>query len=208
VHERHTRSFFDWPSDIEARKMLSAITRRDRTALTKLYMSYYGGLWHFLAQFMGSERRVEDIINDTFIAIWESPQEFPTESKVSVHVFRITYRHALGLMRCNTRHALAHCDEKLARPKREAGTALIAHQPLSWALQSLSAEQGAVLTLCYRMGYSIREIAVITESQTDTVEVRMSHAREQLRRSLNTLETELSTEVFSATAAPSDVEFS
>ena len=208
MHERHTRRFFDWPSDLEARKALLAITRRDRAALTKLYMSYYGGLRHFLAQVMESESRVEDIINDTFLAIWESPQEFPAESKVSVHVFRITYRHALGLMRCNTPRALAHCDEKLERPKREAGTALITHQPLSWALQSLSAEQRAVLTLCYRMGCSIREIAAITESQTETVELRMSQAREQLRRSLNALETELSTEVFSATVAPSDVEFS
>jgi DNA-directed RNA polymerase specialized sigma24 family protein len=42
------------------------------------------------------------------------------------------------------------------------------------------------------MGYSPQEIAFITDSQVETVELRMDQARGQLRRYLTTLDKELS----------------
>jgi len=42
------------------------------------------------------------------------------------------------------------------------------------------------------MGYSVREIALITDSQLETVELRMFQARGQLLPYLTTLDKELS----------------
>jgi RNA polymerase sigma factor (sigma-70 family) len=186
VHERKTQGLIDPPSDIEARKMLVAITSGDRSALTSLYMSYYGCLAHFLSQFMGSDIRVGDVINDIFMTIWERARGFSFESKVSVWIFRIAHRHASSFVRCHTLRGLARCDRQLEGQPREPGTETRKHRPLLWAQQRLPTEQRVVLTLCYRMGYSVREIALITDSQVETVELRMSQARGQLLRYLTT----------------------
>ena len=192
MHERHTKDLIDWPNDLEARKMLVAITCGDRSALTNLYMNYYGCLAYFLSQFMGSDNRVEDVINDTFMTIWETARGFPLESKLSVWFFRIAHRHALRFVRCHTPRGLAHCDGEFEGQTREPGTETKTQRLLLWALQRLPTEQRVVLTLCYRMGYSVREIALITDSQDETVKLRMSQARGQLRRCLTTLDKKLS----------------
>ena len=184
MHERQTPGLIGPPNDLEARKMLVAITSGDRSALTNLYMSYYGCLAHFLSQFMGSDNRVGDVINDTFMTVWERARGFPFESKVSVWIFSIAHRHASRFVRCHTPLGLAHCDRQFQGQPREPETEARTHRPLLWALQRLPTEQRVVLTLCYRMGYSVREIALITDSQVETVELRMFQAREQLLRYL------------------------
>jgi RNA polymerase sigma-70 factor (ECF subfamily) len=195
VHQRQTPRLIDPTNDLEARRMLAAIRSGDRSALTRLYMSYYGCLAHFLSQLMGSDNRVEDIINDTFMTIWETARGFAFESKVSVWIFRIAHRYASGFVGGDTPRGLAHTGTQSA--VLEPAT----HRPLLWALQRLPTEQRVVLTLCYRMGYSACEIALITGMQVETVELRMFQAREQLLRYLapqGTVDLNIAT-----TAAPS-----
>jgi RNA polymerase sigma-70 factor, ECF subfamily len=176
VHERQTPGLIHPPNDFEARRMLVAITSGDRSALTNLYMSYYGCLAHFLSQFMESDNRVGDVINDTFMTIWETARGFPFESKVSVWIFRIAHRHASRFVRCHTPR------RQFEGQLPERGTETKTHRPLLWALQRLPTEQRVVLTLCYRLGYSAQEIALITDSQVETVELRMFQARGELLR--------------------------
>jgi RNA polymerase sigma-70 factor, ECF subfamily len=182
VHERQTPGLIDLPNDLEARRMLDAITSGDRSALTNLYIGYYGYLAHFLSQFIGSDNGVGDVVNDTFMTIWETARGLPFESKVSVWIFRIAHQHASRFMGCHTPRRLAS-REREGQP-RDPGTETKPHRSLLLALRRLPTEQRVVLTLCYRMGYSAREIASITDSQVETVELRMFQARGLLRRYL------------------------
>ena len=184
MHERKTQGLIDPPSDIEARKMLVAITSGDRSALTSLYISYYGFLAHFLSQFIGSDNGVGDVVNDTFMTIWETTRGLPFESKVSVWIFRIAYQHASRFVGCHAPRRLAYCEKE--GQLRDPATDTKTHRPLLVALRRLPTEQRMVVTLCYRMGYSAREIAFITDSQVETVELRMFQARGLLRRYLTT----------------------
>ena len=182
MHKRHANSLVDWPNELEARQMLVAITRGDRSALTRLYIGYYGCLAHFLSQFMASDDRIPDVINDAFTTIWETARGISFESKLSVWFFRIAHRHALKFVRCHAPRGLAGCEREYDAQTREPETETKTRRPLSWPLQRLPAEQRVVLMLCYRMAFSVREIAFITDSQDETVRLRMSQAREQLRR--------------------------
>jgi RNA polymerase sigma-70 factor, ECF subfamily len=182
VHERQTSGLSGPPNDLEARKMLDAITSGDRSALTNLYMTYYGYLANFLSQFMGSDNGVGDVVNDTFMTIWETARGLPFESKVSVWILHIAHRHASRFVGCHTPRWLTHRggEEQLRDPGTETDT----HRPLLLALRRLPIEQRVVLTLCYRMGYSAREIALITDSLVETVELRVFQARGKLLRYL------------------------
>jgi RNA polymerase sigma-70 factor (ECF subfamily) len=179
-----TPGLIDLPNDLEARKLLDAITSGDRSALTNLYISYFGYLAYFSSQFIGSDNGVGDVVNNTFMTIWETARGLPFESKVSVWIFRIAHQHASRFVGCHAPRRLANCDRE-GQP-RDPATETKMHRPLLVALRRLPTEQRVVLTLCYRMGYSAREIAFITDSQVETVELRMSQARALLRRNLTT----------------------
>jgi RNA polymerase sigma factor (sigma-70 family) len=179
VHERQSNDLDARPNEFQLRRMLTAITCGDRSALSNLYMSYYARLADFVSQLLEADDRVEDVIIDTFMTIWETAPEIPFEAKTSVWLFRIARRHALKFARCRT--PSAHRTREFERRPRKLGIQTKTVRTLSGATQYLPAEQRVVLTLCYKMGFSAREIAFITESQDETVKLQMSQARGNFR---------------------------
>jgi RNA polymerase sigma-70 factor (ECF subfamily) len=174
----------DSPTDVEARKMLIAITSGDRAALSNLYMSYCGILAHYLSQVLGCDCRVSDVINDTFMAIWESARNFKFESRVSVWIFSVAHSHASRVAGWHTTLGSARCEAEFERRLHEPGTPTEMHRSFLQVLGRLPSEHRAVLMLCYQMGYSAREIASITDSPAETVDLRMWQARQQMLRYL------------------------
>jgi RNA polymerase sigma-70 factor (ECF subfamily) len=187
VHKRQYPGVVDPPNDLEAREMLVAITAGDRLALTNLYLSYYGILANFLSQVLGCESHVADVINETFVTIWERARGFRFESKVSVWIFSIAYGHASNLVRRHTTRELVQRERGCEGQAGEPRTPIEMRGSFLRTLGRLPTEQRVVLTLCYRMRYSVREIAVITDSPLETVELRMLQGRRQLRRYLPAL---------------------
>jgi RNA polymerase sigma-70 factor (ECF subfamily) len=192
VRERQSNDTVGRPDEFQVRNLLTAITCGDRSALTNLYMSYYACLADFVSQFVEVDDRIEDVIIDTFMTIWETAGEIPFEAKKSVWFFRIARRHALKFAQCRTPRASAHRHQEFESRPGELGTQTQTLRTLSEALQYLPAEQRVVLTLCYKMGFSVREIAFITESQDETVKLQMSQARGNCRRACRQVDHELS----------------
>jgi RNA polymerase sigma factor (sigma-70 family) len=183
VHEPQSNDLVGQPDEFQVRKMLTAITRGDRSALSNLYMSYYACLADFVSQFVEVDDRIEEVIIDTFMTIWETAREIPFEAKISVWFFRIARRHALKFVRRRAPRASAQRDQEFRRPG-EPSTQRQTLATLSEALQCLPAEQRVVLMLCYKMRFSVREIAFISESQEEIIKLTMSQASRQLRRCL------------------------
>jgi RNA polymerase sigma-70 factor (ECF subfamily) len=184
VHDRQYPVLIDSRNDLEAREELVAIISGDRTALCNLYTRYFGILAHFLSQYVGSENCVGDIINDTFMTIWEKARGFQYESKVSVWIFSIAHSHASRFVQWHRTRESAQPEGDFEGRSHEPRTPTGIGGPILWAFGRLRIEQRVVLTLCYRMGYSAQEIALITDSPVETVELRMSQGRRQLRRYL------------------------
>ena len=55
------------------------------------------------------------------------------------------------------------------------------HQQLYMALSTLPPKERSAITLYYLSGYSIKEIAAITESSEDAVKKQMFRGREKLK---------------------------
>lgn len=177
MQERQRNDLVGRPDEFQVRKMLSAIKCGDRSALSNLYMSYYACLANFVSQFVEADDRVEDVIIDTFMTIWETARTIPFEAKLSAWFFRIARRHGLKFVRCRIDRASAHRNREFEGRPSESGTQTQTLRTLSGAPQYLPAEQRVVLTLCYKMGFSVREIAFITESHDEAVKLQMSQAR-------------------------------
>src|SRR5580698_11347504 len=84
--------------------LLMAISAGDRRALEELYLAYHRRLARFLTRFTPRYENVEEIINDTFLAVWRGAGDFRSASQVSTWIFGIAYRAALKSFRRQRHH--------------------------------------------------------------------------------------------------------
>jgi RNA polymerase sigma-70 factor (ECF subfamily) len=174
------------PKESDA-ELLTAIGAGDRRALEELYLSYHRRLARFLVRFTPRYENAEEIINDTFLVVWQSAKDFRRASQVSTWIFGIAYRTALKSIRRQKNHSAARsldeCPEQMVDPGLET-------EMQDWLLQGLEqlpVEQRLTLELAYHMGHSLEEIAAMTDAPVGTVKARMYHAREKLRQYLPAL---------------------
>jgi RNA polymerase sigma-70 factor (ECF subfamily) len=166
--------------------LLAAIGAGDRRALEELYLSYHRRLARFLSRFTPRYENIEEIINDTFMVVWQNAKEFRNASQVSTWIIGIAYRTALKSFRRQKNHAVASLEdypEQTVDPTFDAEV----NDWLKHGLNRLPVEQRLTLELAYHMGHSLEEIAAITDCPVGTVKARMFHAREKLRQYLPTL---------------------
>ena len=88
--------------------LLAAVAAGDRRALEELYLSYHRRLARFLSRFTPRYENIEEIINDTFMVVWQNAKDFRNASQVSTWVIGIAYRTALKSFRRQKNHNVAH----------------------------------------------------------------------------------------------------
>jgi RNA polymerase sigma-70 factor, ECF subfamily len=168
-------------------ELLLAVAGGSRRALEELYLSYHRRLARFLSRFTQRYENVEEIINDTFMVVWQSAKDFRYASQVSTWIIGIAYRTALKSLRRQKNHSgtrsVDDYPEQTTDPTLEAEV----QDWLTHGLNQLSIEQRLTLELAYHMGHSLEEIAAITQCPVGTVKARMFHAREKLRSYLPAL---------------------
>jgi RNA polymerase sigma-70 factor, ECF subfamily len=168
-------------------QLLVAVAAGNRQALEELYLSYHRRLARFLSRFTPRYENVEEIINDTFMVVWQSAKDFRYASQVSTWIIGIAYRTALKSLRRQKNHAAARSLDEYPEQTIDPTFETEVQDWLKHGLGQLPVEQRLTLELAYHMGHSLEEIAAITECPVGTVKARMFHAREKLRQYLPTL---------------------
>src|ERR1700727_1889347 len=87
--------------------LLAAVAAGSRAALEQLYHGYHRKLARFLSRFTSRYENVEEIINDTFMIVWQHAKDFRHASQVSTWIIGIAYRTALKSFRRQKNHAAA-----------------------------------------------------------------------------------------------------
>ncbi|VWB88261.1 RNA polymerase sigma factor [Burkholderia lata] len=167
-------------SDVDDLRLVRRVAQQDKEALAELYHAYHRRLARFLNRFTRRADLIEEVINDTFMVVWQKAEQFRGDARVSTWLMAIAYRVTLRALRDGS---LQH-DELAPNFEGEAVEPFADHEQADWVdkgLRKLSAEQRVVMELAYVMGHSLEEIAQITESSVTTVKSRMFHARVKLR---------------------------
>ncbi len=176
------------PPQTDEAYLLRCVAAGDRRAFETLYRLYHPRLVRFLSNQLRKPEVIEEVLNDTLMAVWHRPESFQGDSKLSTWIFTIAYRKAL--------RARSRLDEPLADTAAEARATDQAdpeqqlerhqvHHLLRAAMQQLSADHRAAVDLTYFQGLGYREIAQIMDCPVDTVKTRVFHARRQLRKALS-----------------------
>ena len=164
--------------------LVARIASQDQQAFEALYRIYYRRLTRFLERVTRRPQAIDEILDDTMLAVWRKAATFNGSSQVSTWIFAIAYRMALKAFKRDRNWVRNLFDdrEELFAPSPEA--ALIAGQSRSRIqslLANLSPEQRAVVELTYYHGCAYKEIAEIIGCPVDTVKTRMFHARRKLK---------------------------
>jgi len=161
--------------------LLLRVAAGDRRALETLYLGYHRRLARFLSRFTRRYESVEEVINDTFFAVWQQAAEFRHASQVSTWIFGIAYRTVLKSVRRHRHDAAAVDLDVLPEPSADPTQAMEIRDWVGQALDRLPLEQRMTLELAYHLGYSMEEIAATTGEPVGTIKARLFHAREKLR---------------------------
>nr|WP_203634926.1 RNA polymerase sigma factor [Streptomyces sp. SID10815] len=162
---------------------------RDRRAFEELYRRYAPWLAARLRGRCADPAMVDDVVQETFLALWRGKAVYREDGDVAGWLWRIGARRLVDALRGDgargrLRQALArlrHRDEASAEERVLSG---VEHGDLAGALTRLSPELRAVLQATVIDGLTTREAAVLLGIPPGTVKTRAMRARKQLREAL------------------------
>ena len=175
-------------SRLDERALLDRVSAKDMHAFEELYRIYQPRLARFLMNLVQRPQVMEEVLNDTMMAVWQTAGTFRGASKLSTWIFAIAYRKALKARArwpdpvedAPSNHNVS--DDRA--PDDELHHQRL-HDALVTAMDRLSPDHRAVVDLTYFHDMGYREIAEIMSCPVDTVKTRMFHARRRLRDALS-----------------------
>jgi len=165
------------------------MTRTDEAAFTRVFNDLHEQVFALCRHLTGSRVEAEDAVQETFLAVHQALPNFRGESKLSTWVYRIAVNASLGVRARSTRRREAPLDnaQDLVDGAPGPDHSAIASQTITHlerALDALSVEHRAVLSLFAMEGLGHDEIADVLGIPTGTVWSRLHAARKHLRSAL------------------------
>jgi len=139
-----------------------------------------------LALCCGNKDEADDLAQDTFVKAYLSCAGYYDKGKFRSWLFKIAHNTFLSHKRSLKPTIIIDEIPIEALPKRESGEG--ASLDLYLTLATLPPKERSSITLFYLNGYSIKEIAAITDTSQDAVKQQLSRGREKLRAALKNYE--------------------
>jgi RNA polymerase sigma-70 factor (ECF subfamily) len=170
--------------ELSDEELLALIAGGDTSALRVLYDRHVGWLVVRLSRRCTDRGVVDEVVQDTFLAVWRSAARFRGDGVVPAWIWGIGARRLVERFR---RRPLPPWSEvgREAEPSAEESVLMgIEHGDLAGAMQRLSPELRDVLRATVLDGLTTREAAVLLGIPAGTVKTRMMRARRELREAV------------------------
>ena len=135
-----------------------------------------------LALCCGKKDDADDLAQDALVKAYLSCAGYQDKGKFRSWLFKIAYNTFLNhkaSLRCTE-----SIDEARTLVSSNSSDNGFEHQDLYLALRTLPPKERSSITLFYLNGYSIKEIATITDTSEDAVKKQLSRGRDRLREQL------------------------
>jgi RNA polymerase sigma factor (sigma-70 family) len=137
-----------------------------------LYQKYVNAMYHTVVRMVGNSEDARDVIQDSFIKVFNNLDSFRKDSTLGAWIKRITINTALNYLRKAQRTSTMPFDDNLNEtPMETEEVDNISMRSIHRAIKSLPDGSRAVLSLFLLEGYQHKEIAQIlgiTESTSKT----------------------------------------
>jgi RNA polymerase sigma-70 factor, ECF subfamily len=177
-------------------KLIEQAQRGDKKALADLVKLYEKTVYNFSFKICRNKDRAENTMQETFLSMVRSINQFSGESKLSTWLYRVVSNHCLMLARSQGKHEFASFeDDEASIDEKEISDWKITpdrvtennelKKILDESIQKLPAEYRIVFMLRDVEGLSTEETAKIVELTIPAVKSRLHRARSFLRNELN-----------------------
>ena len=135
-----------------------------------------------LALCCGKKSDADDLAQDALVKAYLSMAGYQNKGKFRSWLFKIAYNTFLNhKASCRTMDSI---DEARTLISGSEADASFEHQDLYLALRTLPPKERSSITLYYLNGYSIKEIADITDASQGAVKQQLSRGRDKLKTRL------------------------
>jgi RNA polymerase sigma-70 factor (ECF subfamily) len=167
-------------------ELLQAIAAGDRSALEPLYARHAPWLLLRLQRRCADVGLVDEVVQDTFVAVWRSARRYDGRGPVAAWIWGIGVRRLVDAVRRRPRGVpMAEVVDRGVELSAEERVLLgVEYGDLAGALDRLSPELRAVVQATVLDGLTTNEAARLLGIPQGTVKTRMSRARVQLREEL------------------------
>ena len=135
-----------------------------------------------LALCCGNKGDADDLAQDALVKAYLSLAGYQNKGKFRSWLFKIAYNtflsHKAG---CRTMGSIDEARTLIGGTEADSS---FEHQDLYLALRTLPPKERSAITLFYLSGYSIKEIATITEATEGAVKQQLSRGRDKLKARL------------------------
>jgi RNA polymerase sigma-70 factor, ECF subfamily len=182
----------DAPLDKRAASLASssdeALIRRiasgDQLAMRTLFARHQVPLYRFALRIVRDATLAEDVLSETFLAVWRQAAQFEARSSVATWLVSIARFKAITALRRRSERRLDDAlAERIVDPADNPEAALQKKdraERLRAGLAALSAQHAEVIDLVYYHGKSVSEVAEIAGIPESTAKTRMFYARKHL----------------------------
>src|SRR3712207_2297422 len=165
-------------------ELLVAVADRDRAALRDLYDRHAPWLRARLSRRCSDAGLVEEVLQDTFLAVWRKPEAYRGAGDVPAWLWGIGIRRLLAAVRPRRPLPLRLLVQPPAPSAEDVVLLGVEHGDLAAAVNGLSPELRAVVRAVALDGLTSREAARLLGVPAGTVRTRMARARTQLQEAL------------------------
>lgn len=128
----------------------------------------------------GNLADADDIAQESLVKAYLAIGRYTDSGKFKSWLFKIAHNTFLNHTVALKQYDSIEAAETVAT--QESADHNFAHQQLYLALSTLPPKERAAITLYYLSGYSIKEIAAITEVNADAVKKQLSRGRDRLKQ--------------------------
>lgn len=162
------------------------IASGDRAALGELYTEHAPWLVLRLSRRCNDPGLVDEVVQDTFLAVWKGARRWDGRGEVAAWVWGIGVRRLIDALRRRPATTTALLDDTagVVASAEEQVLLGVEHGDLGGALMRLSPELRAVVQATVLDGLTTREAGQLLGIPPGTVKTRMSRAKIAMRQEL------------------------
>lgn len=174
--------------DTQTDEQLAARVQRGETDAFGILVSRYAGkLRRYSHRFLSSDDDIEDIVQDVFVSVYRTIQDFDTSLRFSPWIYRIAHNACVNHLRKSQRISFG-IDFDTVVPHLTVEEPLLAERELAdmraqleKGLGVIDAKYREILVLRFFEELSYKDISDILQIPIGTVGIRMKRAKEALR---------------------------